>query len=913
MTLRSKLELAFGADLTANSASWTWTDVTTYALGDVHTTHGRVDEGSTTGPASMTCRLRNTDGRFTPRGTGSPTWPYMRKRTPVRYSMAPSASFGDNLVFQGYVDEITPTWPASNDTVAEVEITASGALRRLVQGDPTVQSAIYRSTSRAPNVVAYAPLEENSSATQLRAVDPLPQNVLSGGTVSAGAETSLAGTKQAITLNDTSFLAMSSGNHVFGGHWQIDWFMKFAGVNPTVETIVMRGYTTNAAATLVDAVYGGGFWGIRVYDVHGAAAGSSIFTIPAGLASGWWHWRLMAGNAAATTDYQLVVFPVGGSGFFALSSIASGGAGNLSSSAVLPAVLQPAGASLSGVSMAQYVHYDTYNFSAVDSSAGGYEGEYADDRMSRLCQEEGVELTLLGGSSSVRMGPQRPASLLSLLRDCEAADGGILYDGLSAGLTYLPESQRYNLSPTLALDCKRQQVKVPFTPTDDDQGTVNDVTLSNPAGQSAQYVDEDHVAANDRYQSSATVNLRNEDLLRDAASWRVHLGTVEEMRVPQLELELIDHAELWLATYLLAPGVLVTVDHLMGQYPPGTLSVVVEGYSVTYSSVSWKITLNCSPGSPWATGVLDSAWLDCDASVTGSTMTTTSTTVDVLISDACNWTHADGNYSITIGGEEMTVTAVSATSTPTPALVAAGTAAAADGSITQTVTPGLPGGATAAGNLLLLLASCRDTNAIDTDMYITGAPGWKRIFDGLNFAVFGKVHSGSETAPTVGISSAITGDTLVAQIASFSGKWGDPASQLIAAVQQFNAAAQDIAYPSLNVPLSGTLIVTAGWKADDWTSVATLAGQTEIGEPDSTAGNDAGIVWDYIASSTATTTAAGSFTVTGGGNAISRGAVLALRSVYQTLTVVRGVNGVTRAHALGEEVHVTDPILAARQ
>jgi hypothetical protein len=154
---------------------------------------------------------------------------------------------------------------------------------------------------------------------------------------------------------------------------------------------------------------------------------------------------------------------------------------------------------------------------------------------------------------------------------------------------------------------------------------------------------------------------------------------------------------------------------------------------------------------------------------------------------------------------------------------------------------------------------------------------------------------------------------MIAQIASFSGKWGDPASQLISSVSQFNTAAQDIAYPALPVGLGGVLLVWFGWKADDWTSVATLGGITEIGEPSSTSGNDAGIVWDFNTSAGVPTVVGGSFVVTGGTSQISRGGVFALRSQYQTLTVTRGANGITRAHALGEEVHVADPLIFSRQ
>jgi len=214
-----------------------------------------------------------------------------------------------------------------------------------------------------------------------------------------------------------------------------------------------------------------------------------------------------------------------------------------------------------------------------------------------------------------------------------------------------------------------------------------------------------------------------------------------------------------------------------------------------------------------------------------------------------------------------------------------------------------------------MLATCRDTNALNVGMYLTGASGWKKIIEGVNLTIWGKVHSGSETAPTINIFpfGTIVGDTLQAQIASFSGKWGDPASQLVAVAQQLNAAAQNIAYPALPTTLGNVLIVWAGWKADDWTSVATLGGVTEIGEASTTDGNDSGIVWDYNTSAGAPSIGSGAFVVTGGTSQISRGCVFTLRSQYQTLTVTRGVNGITRAHILGEEVHVLDPITASRQ
>jgi hypothetical protein len=121
------------------------------------------------------------------------------------------------------------------------------------------------------------------------------------------------------------------------------------------------------------------------------------------------------------------------------------------------------------------------------------------------------------------MGPQTVATLLSLLRECEAADGGILYDGANAGLTYLARQDRYNLPVSMALSGTQSQVKLPFLPIEDDQRVRNDVTARRTGGGSAQFTDPVHIAANGLYDTSVTLNVASDADLLDQAAWRVHL------------------------------------------------------------------------------------------------------------------------------------------------------------------------------------------------------------------------------------------------------------------------------------------------------------------------------------------------------------------------------------------------------
>lgn len=126
--------------------------------------------------------------------------------------------------------------------------------------------------------------------------------------------------------------------------------------------------------------------------------------------------------------------------------------------------------------------------------------------------------------------------------------------------------------------------------------------------------------------------------------------------------------------------------------------------------------------------------------------------------------------------------------------------------------------------------------------------------------------------PTVTFAGGVANADTIAQMVAFRN------AELAPTVSNtlLNGSAQDIAHPALSIPDDNHVVLVAGWKQDDWTSVATLAGMTEIGEPDTTTGDDAGQVWDYVIQTAAANIAAGSFVVTGGASAISRAIVAAI-------------------------------------
>lgn len=207
--------------------------------------------------------------------------------------------------------------------------------------------------------------------------------------------------------------------------------------------------------------------------------------------------------------------------------------------------------------------------------------------------------------------------------------------------------------------------------------------------------------------------------------------------------------------------------------------------------------------------------------------------------------------------------------------VSVGAAAHADNA---SVVPSMPAGIVA-GDLLVLVAAIRNTAAFVNS--VTNPGGWALLGNfGEHLRVYGLIWNGTDGAPTCAFVGGSAGDTCSAQMAAFRG--AAPIADSSALLT--NSSAVNIAYPGLTPGRQGTLAIVGGWKQDDWTSVAALAGMTELGEPSSVLGNDQGLVWDYVIQTTAVAVTAGSFTVTGGVSAVSKGYVLAIEPL-PTLTI----------------------------
>lgn len=816
--------------------------------------------------------------------------------------------------FEGFADSWQPTYlPAGGgDFHSAVQITASGVLRRLGQGASPLRSAISRYMAAVdPQPVAYWPLED-------------------GPLVEAAAPK--VGKYR---------LAAFVGTHPSGAViTRPQWGRGELGpwLPPTLAWEANKGLA--ALWARVDMPNFDDTWTIdHIYSSGTAAPHTTIDVNPSYLGGdlGWPQLLIEPefGEIGVSLNSEPEVYTDAGHVFDGLPhhirwTCSQSGAdvswairvdgvtlatGNTSGAMTLQAVERIGLVSQAGTGSPAAIGYVTVWDTAaavadVADAALGHQTEPAADRIARLCEEEAVTVTVVGDpAESAPMGPQGLDPLLTQVAQCAAADGGYLSEH-RFGVHYRTRADRYNQAAALTVDLSTYRVgrgdsPAVLAPTYDDQRVRNEWTVARTGGAAVTYIDADRTV---RYDDSVELNIATDEALPDQAAWRVHVGTVNEMRYPNLPLDLAANPALVDAWAGLRLADRVDRTNPPDLYPPGDIRQVLEGYTETVAPRQWAVAASCSPYSPWVVGVLEDDVLgraDTDGSALFEDLTTSETAADVQVTAGAPWTVDDTQFpfDITVGGEQCTVTDIA---DYTWSFVAAGTANTANNADT---TPGLPAGR-AAGDLLLTLAGIG--GSAGTPSAATGAT---KIWSYGGLALFARLATNTAAdQPTVSYTGGSAGNDTISQTAAFRstlGTFGDVNNLIVAqAVLDNQVAAANINYPELRIGrhLPNCVILYVGLRQDDWTSVTSPG--TEIGEPDTTTGNDLGMVWARTIQTTPAHITAGSFTVTGG-SGLSKAAVIALRMDVQAFTVTRAVNGVAKAQTAGTAVSLTHPMRAA--
>lgn len=820
----------------------------------------------------------------------------------------------------GEIAELPPRWDVSlNDGV--VPVTANGILRRLGQGNAPARTGL-KSWVLNERPFAYWALDEGELAGYGRSTAGLTQYkfvpwppakpwrpVFKFGAGEFGAGEQI-GLPNGLQISDTApdpfpgYMRADVGS----GHDDgvaIDFVFRHMGTNPAEFRLHARDYNDN---TWRLAMRAGAFDDIQLAHIEtstGTATGLAD-SLPLGeLSDGELHHvRLLYDQDGA--DVQVTAWVDG-----VQVVTATRPATTMDGCSILTFTYEPTGTE-TPIAIGHVTVWDAGVIGippVADFTAAMrlFAGEPAGRRIERLCAELGVPFTAVGNlDDTVPVGPQTEGALLQHIRAAADADGGTLYEPRNAlGLAYRTRVSTYNQPPTAVIDFAAGELAPSLEPTDDDQLTRNDVTVTRTDGGSFRAVlEEGPMSVEDppsgvgRVEDEVTLNVASDDQLRDLAYWRLALGTHDEPRYPVVRVNRANANVV--ADAALSKGALtVDVDDRLVITNTDAIDIaddiglLARGYAETMAPFTHLLDFNCSPSKPYEVAVyasdiaVDGDRYSPDESFLWTPITSGQTSFEVGTLTGPGWTDNDGDFDIMIGGERMTVTSITG-GDGVPFFAGTG---AGDSQNNLPVTAGLPPSALA-GDLVLILASIRNSGV--------GAPvtpaNWGLIANLGNARLFGRNYDGVWTMPAVTFTGGAAGEDTIAQSCALRGL-----SMLDAEVDaQLNASGQNIATPDFG-PASGIAraVLYLGWKQDDWTTISLPpAGSTLINARVGTA-LDAGQAWAIrILRNQKQDIPAGQFTVTGGAAAISRGAVVVL-NMGQTFHVTRSVNGIVKPHLAG--------------
>lgn len=653
---------AFGYTPNSDPGTWVFQDVSEYLRGTALLTGGRMDQAGTADPSSCNgIRFVNNDGRFTAGNPNSPYYPGVRRNVPLWMGVTWEGAADEYELLTTFING-WPMQPTNGIYDVEVPIQATGRLRKLRRSQKLVISTLTRAISTtAP--IAWWPCEDGTQAT--RAASGLPGGSpmhTDGGTVAFGAVTGPPGTSN---LPDTTgggqlvgFIPVTTATS-----YRIEFTAKFpsisSGAISPAATVLPAGGPTNGIETWVFGANANGEGGAYIRWSGDGGTSTDFRSTNVDLDDGQQHHiRLDFSNNGGSMRVNITIDNAAVGGSFPWTPARDWSVPTRFIGA--PHTFQAKLASIGEIAV-----WAPWS-SSVDTFAafGGYAGELATDRVDRLCAEASVPVIVqVGDVPAQAMGPQLVDTFSNLLDQCADVDNGLLHDaGPFGSLVYSSGSYRYNAPVALALT--KDQLGSNFAGTYDDQNLVNTVTVTRVNGSSATYTDADSEDLDGDYGVPVTLNAATDEQLQFLAPARVHLGTWDGYRIPQIPLdarhlpEIVEDLLTSTVPYRVSPGVVPS------PYPPGKMDQFAEGFSITLDTDTFRYALVCSPYDLWRVAVIDdpvNPWvLDAAASTLTAAVTETATALPITTASGPLLSTLGSDYprDINLDGEQVTFTAV---------------------------------------------------------------------------------------------------------------------------------------------------------------------------------------------------------------------------------------------------------------
>lgn len=596
-----KVEIAFNAGYRTPAADRIWTDVTEWveAQSNIAIAYGRADELATADAVRLSgLLLDNSDGRFTAGRTASPYYPDVKVGRPIRIT----ATAGDytSTRFTGYVDQWPTAWPGGTSGYATAAITASSRLSRLGLDTPRAHP-LDDTVVTDMGADYYWPLTESSSAAEgaeyeLRA----PALVTTSEIVTRGvggdpadAET-LADLRPGVKL--TGLVTGSAGGTI--------------AVAPLpVPLSTDAEFTIGLAVTVLDPgpVFGSYLPLLTAsspsYGLVGIDLANGYYTTnPATLAGT--HYLALVFKRSAPTTIEVKTY-LDGAQIDATSAFAGLVDHVDRISITAPVSIWDAREVVVGRLSAWSRALTPAELEQV-SIAGrtAFAGDSTDNRLRRYAQWAHIPLDeVVWTPSPIKMAavPADGGQIVSLMRQVETTEAGVLHDDRQGRLVLQPRRARYGVGPTIVVDASEDLLGRDYAPKVDRQGLANigrgtnaddtvDVTYTNEESRQeygdATYTVETHALDPD------------EPLMLAAA--QVNANAVPRPRAPSATLQVLDWIDdpQLIGLLELDIGSRIALRYLPDQAPETFVDYFVEGYTETLAPWSWSITANLSPGTP---------------------------------------------------------------------------------------------------------------------------------------------------------------------------------------------------------------------------------------------------------------------------------------------------------------------------
>lgn len=646
---------------------------------------GRPGESSVSGPATCDFTAKNLDFAFSLANPESPYWGKVGLGTRIRISV-PRGN-GVSIRFQGELSSV-PQLSDITGGYSVVGFEASGILRRITQGAKSLDSALLRFikghdalecwplTDGATSTTGGALFNSASKAMKVILDSGTTQPVWAGGSLASWIEPVV----QISPSTDGIMPGYTPSRTEAASGWSVDMCFSGATLGDLDWLTADRGAATDAdprhnfylaISQATDNIT------LTISTIGETSTSSSLVSTMSstGVFDGDSHHLRLTIGIGATTSWEV---------FLDGASLDSG------TFAIVTKTVrytQPGwfmNAVTSNTPSLGYVTYWGGNPpSAADAYSAllGFQGEEAATRVSRLCAEAGITYEQIGSGSTTTMGHQTMDTFLTLLRQCESTDDGILYEMTSDfGLGYRTRESLLNQDAVLTLTHSSHELSAPLMPLTDDSFIANDVTATRTGGTSFNDVQltgprsvQPPPSGVGRYDVSLEFSLEDDSQVGSAASWARHKGTVNEARYKAVQVQLAS-SELTGTTKRntildLVCGDRIVITGLPDRYGPDDISQLAVGFTETIDKFTHTISMNAVPETPYRTGELDSTssvmgGVKPRAGTTDSRLVgavdTVATSITVASSSGAAWTttHSDTPLNLRINGEVMTVVAV---------------------------------------------------------------------------------------------------------------------------------------------------------------------------------------------------------------------------------------------------------------